>query len=118
MKINHLNLVVSNVAEASSFFEAHFNFKCTEIKGDHLVAILKGSDGFTLVIMKSKDGDPVYPEAFHIGFMLDSTEDVTDSYLKLKTSGIIVGREPQKIRDGFGFYFTFENLMIEVGHYY
>jgi len=118
MKLNHINLVVSNVAEATLFFETYFDFKCTDIKGDNIVAILKGPDDFTLVIMKNKEGVPVYPDAFHIGFMLDSVDKVNEIFQKLKAVGIVGGQEPKKIRDSFGFYFNFENLMIEVGHYY
>lgn len=117
MKLNHINLVVSNIAEAIVLFETYFNFKCTEIKGDNIIAILKGVDDFTLVIMKNKEGNPVYPDAFHIGFMLADTNTVTETYQKLKTGGITVGEEPRKIRDSFGFYFNFDTLMIEVGHY-
>jgi predicted enzyme related to lactoylglutathione lyase len=117
MKLNHINLVVSNVAEAITFFETYFNFKCTDIKGDNIVAILKGIDDFTLVIMTSKEGNTTYPDAFHIGFMLDNTSAVTETFEKLKNGGVAVGQEPRKIRDSFGFYFNFDNIMIEVGHY-
>ena len=117
MKLNHINLVVSNVANAINFFESYFNFKCTDIKGDNIVAILKGADDFTLVIMANKEGKAVYPDAFHIGFMLDNPDAVTEVYEKLKSGGIEVGQEPRKIRDSFGFYFTFDTIMLEVGHY-
>jgi catechol 2,3-dioxygenase-like lactoylglutathione lyase family enzyme len=117
MKLNHVNLIVSNVAEAIVFFETHFDFKCTDVKGDNVVAVLKGSDGFTLVIMTDKKGEALYPDAFHIGFMLENTNAVTEMYEKLKRGGISVGQEPRKIRDSFRFYFNFQTLMIEVGHY-
>ena len=64
--------------------------------------------------MKDKNGKETYPDAFHIGFMLDSEEDVTKTHDSFKNGKIIVGREPRKIRDSFGFYFNFENIMIEV----
>ena len=115
MTLNHINLVVSNVAEAIKLFETYFNFKCTDIKGDNVVAILKGADGFTLVIMKSKNGDAMYPDAFHIGFMLESETEVKRTYDMLQNGGIGVGDEPRNIRDSFGFYFRFDNIMIEVG---
>ena len=118
MKLNHINLVVENIAEAINLFETYFSFKCTEIKGDNIIAILTGSGDFTLVLMKNKKGSPVYPEAFHIGFILDSKEEVIETYHHLKSNGLVKNEEPKKIRDSFGFYFTFENLMIEVGHYY
>ena len=117
MKLNHINLVVSNVADAIRLFETYFSFKCTDIKGDNIVAILKGADDFTLVIMTDKNGQITYPNAFHIGFMLDSEDAVTKTFDNLKIGGITVGQEPRKIRDSFGFYFNFENIMIEVGHY-
>ena len=108
MKLNHINLVVSNVAEAIVFFETYFNFKCTEIKGDNIVAVLKSADDFTLVIMTNKEGKAIYPQAFHIGFMQDSTKAVKEMYDKLKGNGIAVGQEPGKIRDSFGFYFKWK----------
>lgn len=117
MRLNHINLVVSNVADAIKLFETYFSFKCTDIKGDNIVAILKGADDFTLVIMTDKNGQTTYPNAFHIGFMLDNEEAVTKTYDTLKNGGIAVGQEPRKIRDSFGFYFNFDNIMIEVGHY-
>jgi catechol 2,3-dioxygenase-like lactoylglutathione lyase family enzyme len=117
MKLNHINLVVSDVAKAISFFEGYFNFKCTGIKGNNVVAILKGADDFTLVIMTNKEGKTIYPDAFHIGFMLENENAVTETYEKLKAGAIAVGQEPGKIRDSFGFYFKFDTIMIEVGHY-
>ena len=117
MKLNHVNLVVSNVAEATSLFETYFNFKWTAIKGDNMIAVLKGADDFTLVLMRNKDGKAMYPDAFHVGFMLDSENAVTETYEKLKSGGVAVGKEPGKIRDSFGFYFNFDWVMIEVGHY-
>ncbi|ASK28894.1 glyoxalase/bleomycin resistance/extradiol dioxygenase family protein [Chryseobacterium sp. T16E-39] len=118
MKLNHINLVVANVEKTTQFFETYFGFKCIDVKGDYIVTVLKGEDGFTLVIMKNREGSPVYPEAFHIGFMLDTQEQVNEIYQRLKAGGIVGEQEPRKIRDSFGFYFSFEDLMIEVGYYY
>jgi predicted enzyme related to lactoylglutathione lyase len=120
MTINHLNLPVSNVPEAITFFESYFDFKCTQTKGDNMIAVLRNAADFTLVLMSSqmnRNGNNTYPDAFHIGFILDSIAQVNETYLKLKTGGIQLDREPQKIRDSFGFYFYFDNLFIEIGHY-
>jgi catechol-2,3-dioxygenase len=114
MTLNHINLVVSNVEEAIKLFEAYFNFKCIEIKGAGIIAVLKGKNDFTLVLMKSKDEAPAYPEAFHIGFLQESKEAVFDLHNKLKSGSIDLGKEPGRIRGGFGFYFVFDNIMIEV----
>ena len=117
MKLNHLNLVVSNVAASIALFETYFGFRCTEIKGDNVIAVLKGTDDFTLVLMMNKEGSVLYPKAFHLGFMLAEAPSVTEIYEQLRSGGIAVGEPPKTIRDSFGFYFTFDMLMIEVGHY-
>ena len=116
MKLNHLNLVVSDVQKFIDLFTDYFEFKCTETKGDNIIVVLKNEDDFSLVIMSSKEKIQ-YPSAFHIGFMQENIEAVNQFYENLKTSGIDVGHEPRKIRDSYGFYFTFDNIMIEVGHY-
>ncbi len=118
MKLNHINLTVSDVARAVQFFESYFGFKCINIKGDTLLAVLTGIDGFELVLMSSKmnrEGQSAYPDAFHIGFKVDNAENVYEIYKKLKDGGIDLEREPRKIRDNFGFYFHFDNIMIEIG---
>ena len=116
MKLNHLNLVVSNVAETVDLFERYFNFKCTTVKGDNVIAVLSGADDSILVLMTDKQGVQ-YPDAFHIGFIFDSVEQVNETWLKLKNGGILIEGEPKKIRNSFGFYFHFDSIMIEVGHY-
>jgi catechol-2,3-dioxygenase len=115
MKLNHINLVVSNVEEVASLFETYFNFRRTTMKGNNIIAVLKGSDDFTLVIMVNKDMKTIYPDAFHIGFMLDDPMEVTEIYKKLINGGITMRKGLKKIKDSFGFYFTYDDITIEVG---
>lgn len=115
IKLNHLNLVVSDVKAAIAFFETYFHFTCTQIKGDHVIAILKGEDDFSLVVMPATEGDATYPKAFHLGFMFNTTEEVNDLYNKLQADDVAVGDQPKKIRDSYGFYFHFDSVLIEVG---
>lgn len=115
MKLNHINLVVTDVAAATQFFEKYFDFRCIEVKGNDAISILKGTDDFSLVLMKSKDADIQYPRAFHIGFMLSGRRDMSAIHAKMKDDGLDVGTEPANIRNSYGFYFTFGSIMIEVG---
>lgn len=117
MKLNHINLMVNNVAEAVHFFETYFNFKCIEIKGENIIAILINGDDFTLVVTKAKGGQATYPDTFHIGFLQRNAEEVNQIYRQLKNAGLVSEQEPRKIRDSFGFYFNFENIMIEISTY-
>ncbi|HMG82879.1 MAG TPA: VOC family protein [Ferruginibacter sp.] len=117
MNLNHLNLTVTNVTEAIDFFETYFDFSCVATKGENMIAVLKGDDYFELVLMNAsmnKKGDGSYPDAFHIGFIMDTQEEVIKAYKKLKTGGITLEREPKKIRENFGFYFYYDKIMIEV----
>lgn len=115
MTINHLNLVVTDVAKAVSFFETYFRFNCTSIKGDNIIAILKNEENFTLVLMTDKAGVVTYPKDFHIGFMFETSEDVDRLYQELTQSDVGPLPAPKKIRDSYGFYFHFDNILIEVG---
>lgn len=115
MTINHLNLVVNNLHDTVSFFETYFGFKCIAEKGG-VISILKNQENFTLVLMTGKEGPVNYPKNFHIGFMLESLQMVDDLYLKLKAN-MELTQSPAKIRDSYGFYFYFDTVFIEVGHY-
>lgn len=117
MTINHLNLVVTDVSKSVLFFEKYFEFTCELIKGEHIIAILSNKENFTLVLMNSKNEDTTYPKDFHIGFILDDLKAVDDLHQKLIKGGIAISQPPRKIRNSYAFYFWFENIFIEVGHY-
>lgn len=117
MTINHLNLIVSNVNDAVKFFEDYFGFYCELVKGEDVVAVLKNEEDFTLVIMSNKNGDITYPKGFHIGFMINSIEEVDILHKKLVDGKIEITQPPRKIRNSYAFYFYFDNLFIEIGHY-
>ncbi len=118
MRLNHINIPVENVAVTSHFFEQHFNFKCTETKGDNALVVLNGDDNFTLVLMSqsfNRDGATEFPSAFHIGFLLASKEEVTNQYNKLKMADVQLKNEPANMRGVFGFYFMAPgNILVEV----
>jgi catechol 2,3-dioxygenase-like lactoylglutathione lyase family enzyme len=118
MKLNHINLPVNDVAASCAFFERYFDFECTGKKGDDLIAILQGTDGFTLVLMANsfnRDGNTTFPDAFHIGFFVDSREQVAAIHNRLLQDGFEVGQAPAPMRGGYGFYFKAPgNILTEV----
>ncbi|UAY54879.1 VOC family protein [Arachidicoccus terrestris] len=118
MRINHLNLVVNDVQKTTVFFETYFDFQCKVVKGDNIIAVLQNPDKFSLVIMQSKTGDTDYPKDFHIGFMLDSPDEVDDLHRKLLSGKNKIDQFPKNIRNSYGFYFYFDNLFIEIGHHF
>jgi catechol 2,3-dioxygenase-like lactoylglutathione lyase family enzyme len=118
MQINHLNFPVSDVAETKSFFEKYFNFTCREVKGDNMMAILESEEGFILTLMSlnfNKSGNSTYPDAFHIGFLVNDREKVQSIWLRLHNDGMVLEQEPHNMRGVFGFYFHCPgNILIEV----
>ncbi|CAG9611947.1 hypothetical protein BACCIP111899_01119 [Bacillus rhizoplanae] len=119
MKLNHLNLCVNDLSAAKVFFETFFDFQCLEEKGKALV-VMSDNDGFILVLSDPKafkgGKDAIYPEAFHIGFLVEEPNEVDQLYDRLIDGGIEIDKEPYKMRgSSYGFYFTvFNGLLIEV----
>jgi catechol 2,3-dioxygenase-like lactoylglutathione lyase family enzyme len=118
IKLNHVNLPVTDVAASSKFFEQYFSFRCTSVKGNNMLAIMEGEDGFILVLMAdsfNRDGNNNYPDAFHIGFLVDSHEQVTEVYDRLIKGGVVVTQSPGSLRGGYGFYFNAPgNILTEI----
>jgi lactoylglutathione lyase len=55
LKLNHVNLTVSDVPGLATFFERAFAFTVTERRGNGSFAVLEGEDGFVLILMHGKD---------------------------------------------------------------
>ncbi|SEN55792.1 Catechol 2,3-dioxygenase [Mucilaginibacter gossypiicola] len=118
IKLNHVNLPVTDVIASAKFFEQYFNFKCTDIKGNNMLAVMEGEDGFILVLMAdtfNRNGNNSYPDAFHIGFLVESHEQVAEVFERLKEGGIDMSHPPGALRGGYGFYFNAPgNILTEV----
>ena len=118
MQINHLNFPVADVAQTKFFFEKYFDFTCTEIKGNHLMAILHSKEGFVLTLMSpefNRNGDLTYPNAFHIGFLVNDRDEVQTIWHRLHNGGVVLEQEPHNMRGVFGFYLHAPgNILIEV----
>ena len=118
MTLNHLNLPVADVAQTRIFFEKYFDFKCVDVKGDNVLAVLHGVNGFVLSLMSTsfnRNGNSVYPDAFHMGFLVESEDQVNAMWHRLKSDEIGLEGEPRNMRGIFGFYFYAPgNILIEI----
>ena len=105
MQLNHLNLAVADIPEAQRFFETFFDFQCVDSKGADTLAVLKGNGGFTLVLSNlDKATAPVYPKDFHIGFILESREQVEALFQRLQSAGVELPHQPRTMRGSYIFY--------------
>jgi lactoylglutathione lyase len=114
MKLNHLNLTVTDVAETRKLFETYFGFTGLKEVGNDKFAVLFGEDGFVLNLMRGAQVG--YPETFHIGFIQDSEERVNEINRHLKEDGFEVN-PPRKFHGAWTFYFRAPGgITIEVLH--
>lgn len=118
MNLNHINLVVKEVDQAVHLFTHGLGFSLI-VNRSSKMAILENDHNFALVIwgqvLNKKEEVPEYPENFHIGFYQPDKEAVWELYNKLKEEeSLKLEAGPRKIRNTFGFYFYFEQLMIEI----
>lgn len=117
MRFNHLNLCVKDLSEARQFFESFFGLQTTgEVA--NAVVIMNDGEGFSLVLSKprgSEDAAPIYPDGFHVGFFVDTREEVDQLYRRLKTAHIPLNQEPRNMREGYTFYFhALDGILFEV----
>lgn len=98
MKLNHLDLQVPDVKEAAAFFERWFSFEHTSNRGSPAIAILRGADGFALVLQRRAD-DERYPDGFHVGFLLDDEARVLAFHARARDAGLPIS---DVLRNGRG----------------
>ncbi|WP_080832135.1 VOC family protein [Cohnella massiliensis] len=92
MKLNHLNLTVTDVAAARDFLQKYFGLKVAGERGNAFAALFD-DDGLVLTLMKGTEVR--YPKTFHIGFGQESEEKVNEINRRLKDDGFDVA-PPQR----------------------
>lgn len=103
MKLDHINLTVSDVATASAFLKNHFGYKDMFEPNETDIAILE--DGSDMHINLMKGSKTSYPSTFHIGFDLETETNVTEFHERLVSEGMKIPT-PRYVAWG-GYSFTF-----------
>ena len=105
MKLNHLNLTVTDVSETRKFLEKHFGLRSMEGGKDESFALLFDDNGLVLTLMNVGQTTEVkYPASFHIGFRQESKEQVNEINQRLRDDGIDV-QPPRTFHGSWTFYF-------------
>ena len=105
MRLNHLNLTVSDVQEAHAFLRKHFGLR--DMGGNNNIAFLTDDNGLVLTLTSMKLGGETevkYPATFHIGFIQDGEERVNALNRRLKEDGFDVP-PPSRQHGSWTFYF-------------
>jgi catechol-2,3-dioxygenase len=106
MKLNHLNLSVTDPVKTQEFLAKYFGLK-PRGKPNPNMAFLSDENGIVLSVMSPKVGgesEVKYPATFHIGFMQESEEQVNEINRRLKADGYDVPA-PSKQHGSWTFYF-------------
>jgi catechol 2,3-dioxygenase-like lactoylglutathione lyase family enzyme len=119
MRLQHLNLVTSDVTALAAFFQRFFRFAPYASRGEALV-VLRNKEDFILTVMRGKTGEPAeYPANFHTGFYYDEAAEVEAKHAELKAAGLNPSRIASMDRGGGvrvpHFYVTAPgNVLVEV----
>jgi len=98
MKLNHINLTVTDVAAAVSFLEKYFDL--TVQGGNQGMAFLFDDEGLVLSLMRGREVN--YPGTFHIGFGQPTEEKVNEINQRLRDDGYAV--DPPERHHAWTFY--------------
>lgn len=89
MKLNHLNLTVTDVREAHQFLLTHFGLRDGGVNNN--IGFLFDDNGMVLSLTSMKVGgesEVRYPATFHVGFIQECEEQVDEIHRRLREAGI------------------------------
>lgn len=113
MKLNHINLGVSDVENTIALFTNYFGLRVVADM-PHNTHMAFTNDDNEMLISVFKATDVVYPKIFHIGFLQDTVQQVSTLHQKLEAGGLNPG-QPKEEYGRFVFYFDAPGgFMIEV----
>lgn len=98
MKLNHVNLTVSDVRAAVAFLKKYFGMR-GEVSNDGFAALFD-SDGLVLTLMRGRE--VAYPRTFHIGFAQADEAAVNAIYERMVADGL--QPEPPQRSHAWTFY--------------
>jgi catechol-2,3-dioxygenase len=114
MRLNHIDLPVTDLAAAAHYFEAGFGF-VRQPSAHASMAILRNEEGFVLVLQQ--DSAAHYPSTFHLGFLQPSDESVHAVYRRLMEAGLPVPTPPADSYGALAFFCSAPGgIRIEVSH--
>jgi catechol 2,3-dioxygenase-like lactoylglutathione lyase family enzyme len=88
VKLNHLDLQVTDVARTVEFFEEAFGLHLDSNRQSSTIAFLSDGDGFVLVLQLMKSPPESYPVGFHFGFLVDDVDSVHRFHAKARALGL------------------------------
>lgn len=111
MRINHLDLQVTDVQASVAFF-AHFGLELQSSPRSPALAILGDGHGFVLVLQRR---DAVtYPEGFHLGFLVDDIAAVHAHHQRARAAGLGISEVQVNNRGTLTYCVAPDGYLVEV----
>ena len=117
MKLNHLNLTVSDVPATHRFLEKYFGLRGFQgMEPREAMSFMSDDDGMLLALFRSNGTELKYPAGFHVGFIQDTKEQVNQINQRLRDDGYQVPK-PARLHGSWTFYFQAPGgFLVEVLH--
>jgi lactoylglutathione lyase len=106
MTLNHINLPVGDVAANRDFFMKYFGMSTVMEVGKNFLATLVDKSGLLFNLShfdKDKSAAIVHHKDMHIGFFVDTDEEVDRVYARFAADGVAVDA-PERREYRYGFY--------------
>jgi len=104
MNLNHLDLPVADTGATQAFFVQHFGFRNIFSREDGLIVMLD-EDGFALTLSPALNGAVAeYPGGFHVGFNVDSEDDLFEIHKALVLAGVPIIRPMGELAGAMTFH--------------
>ena len=114
MKLNHIDLPVTDLEAAAGYFQRGFGFERLPAPAEGM-AILRGEGGFALILQQAESA--VYPAGFHIGFLQSSDDAVHAAYRRLADAGLPLPPAPAESYGCLSFWCQAPGgILVEVSH--
>ena len=104
MKLDHINLSVRDVVEASGFLKRHFGYR--DLFEDNNAGMVALEDGSGLSVLLMKGAHATYPKYFHIGFDVETTDRVDAMHAALVADGMEIEAPHEVAWGSYTFHFT------------
>jgi len=101
MKLNHLNLTVTDAIAARDFLASYFGLRAME-GGSQAFVFMQDDHGMVLTLIRTR-GEVTYPPSFHIGFIQESEEQVNEINRRMREDGHNVD-PPARLHGSWTFY--------------
>jgi lactoylglutathione lyase len=102
MRLDHVNLMVTDVLVASAFLKKHFGYSDAFDDNNADMSVLADSYGMHINLMRGAKA--TYPGLFHIGFDMETESEVNALYERLTADGMQI-KPPKHAWGSWTFHF-------------